>query len=158
MASGNMDMKDLVLSTLSYLEKSAEDESGENTPKKQPLPKKQTYTITEKKPEEKSKPAPQAKAQENTQQESTKNEPKIAPAINTEKIENEESPQEDTLKFLTSLRERILVLFEGIQSPNNRNIEAKIDLILNFLEFQLSVIDNKIEKLTKEEYDAKRYS
>lgn len=35
-------------------------------------------------------------------------------------------------KFLNALQERILVLFEGLQSPNNRNIENKVDMILNF--------------------------
>lgn len=146
-------MKDLVLSTLSYLEKSAEDDNGQPV-QNRPVPKKQTYTITEKKPEEKP-----IKPQEEKQTESQQEPPELSPPVNLEAPEeDEENLQEDTLKFLTSLRERILVLFEGIQSPNNRNIEAKIDLILNFLEFQLSVIDNKIEKLTKEEYDAKRYS
>ena len=48
-------------------------------------------------------------------------------------------------KFLTDLRERILVLFEGFQSPNNNNIEAKVDLTLNFLEHLLAQIDKKIE-------------
>ena len=46
-------------------------------------------------------------------------------------------------KFLDSLQERILVLFEGLQSPNNRNIETKVDMILNFLEFTLAIIDEK---------------
>ncbi len=46
-------------------------------------------------------------------------------------------------RFLESLQERILVLFEGLQSPNNRNIETKVDMILNFLEFTLAIIDEK---------------
>lgn len=46
-------------------------------------------------------------------------------------------------RFLNSLQERILVLFEGLQSPNNRNIENKVDMILNFLEFTLAIIDEK---------------
>ncbi|TLD87275.1 hypothetical protein [Helicobacter sp. MIT 05-5294] len=46
-------------------------------------------------------------------------------------------------KFLNALQERILVLFEGLQSPNNRNIETKVDMILNFLEFTLAIIDEK---------------
>lgn len=46
-------------------------------------------------------------------------------------------------KFLNNLQERILVLFEGLQSPNNRNIEEKVDMILNFLEFTLAIIDEK---------------
>ncbi|MDD6054958.1 MAG: hypothetical protein SOW25_02270 [Helicobacter sp.] len=46
-------------------------------------------------------------------------------------------------KFLNALQERILVLFEGMQSPNNRNIENKVDMILNFLEYTLAIIDEK---------------
>ena len=46
-------------------------------------------------------------------------------------------------RFLNALQERIFVLFEGLQSPNNRNIETKVDMILNFLEFTLAIIDEK---------------
>ena len=46
-------------------------------------------------------------------------------------------------RFLNALQERILVLFEGLQSPNNRDIETKVDMILNFLEFTLAIIDEK---------------
>lgn len=49
-------------------------------------------------------------------------------------------------KFLDSLQERILVLFEGMQSPSNRDIEKKVDMILNFLEFVLAIIDEKKSK------------
>lgn len=49
----------------------------------------------------------------------------------------------DEEKFLNALQERILVLFEGLQSPNNRNIENIVDIILNFLEFTLAIIDEK---------------
>ena len=46
-------------------------------------------------------------------------------------------------RFLNALQERILVLFEGLQSPNNRNIETKVDMILNVLEYTLAIIDEK---------------
>ncbi|MBX7491046.1 CiaD-like domain-containing protein [Helicobacter turcicus] len=49
-------------------------------------------------------------------------------------------------KFLNALQERILVLFEGLQSPNNRNIESKVDMVLNFLEYTLAIIDEKKNK------------
>lgn len=56
---------------------------------------------------------------------------------------------EDDKHFCESMRERILVLFEGFQSPNNKNIEAKVDLTLNFLEYLLAVIDERLESLEK---------
>ncbi len=52
-------------------------------------------------------------------------------------------------EFLQNLRERILVLFEGFQSPNNKRVEAKIDLTLNFLEYLLATLDERIETLKK---------
>jgi uncharacterized protein YjcR len=51
------------------------------------------------------------------------------------------------LLFLNSLRERMLVLFEGFQAPNNTALESKIDLTLNFLEYVLASIDDRIEKV-----------
>ncbi len=49
--------------------------------------------------------------------------------------------------FLENMKERIHVLFEGFQSPNNANIEAKVDLTLNFLEFLLSSIETRLNEI-----------
>ncbi len=49
--------------------------------------------------------------------------------------------------WLQSVRERLLVLFEGFQSPNNVQIEAKVDLSLNFLEYLLANIDTRIDNI-----------
>jgi hypothetical protein len=54
---------------------------------------------------------------------------------------------DDEIYFCESMRERILGLFEGFQSPNNKSIEAKVDLTLNFLEYSLAVLDERLEKL-----------
>jgi hypothetical protein len=64
--------------------------------------------------------------------------------------ENEHNIEDET-KFLDNVRERLLVLFEGFQSPNNVKIEAKVDLTLNFLEYLLATIDSRIEKITPKE-------
>jgi len=61
----------------------------------------------------------------------------------------EELSLESELMYLNSIKERLLVLFEGFQAPNNKNIEAKIDMTLNFLEYTLATIDTRIEKLEK---------
>ncbi|WP_457745675.1 CiaD-like domain-containing protein [Sulfurimonas sp.] len=60
-----------------------------------------------------------------------------------------EKVESDELYFLNSIRERLLVLFEGFQAPNNANIEAKVDMTLNFLEYTLATIDARVEKLEK---------
>ncbi len=68
--------------------------------------------------------------------------PKQEESVNPSNIESE-------LVYLNSIRERLLVLFEGFQAPNNVNIEAKIDMTLNFLEYTLATIDARVEKLEK---------
>jgi hypothetical protein len=57
-------------------------------------------------------------------------------------LENETVKIDET--FLLNLREKLLVLFDGLQSPNIDNLEKKLDLTINFLEFALSQIDNKL--------------
>jgi CiaD-like protein len=64
------------------------------------------------------------------------------------KEENSSSVDGEIL-FLNSLKERLLVLFEGFQAPNNTNIEAKVDMTLNFLEYALATIDLRAEELEK---------
>jgi hypothetical protein len=70
---------------------------------------------------------------------------KIAPK-KEESIEISESE----LMYLNSIRERLLVLFEGFQAPNNIDIEAKVDLTLNFLEYILATIDSRLQSLQGE--------
>ncbi|MCW8839009.1 MAG: hypothetical protein OQJ77_03650 [Thiovulaceae bacterium] len=62
------------------------------------------------------------------------------------KVDVEDSAM-DERAYLMSMRERLLVLFEGFQAPNNTNIEAKIDLTLNYLEYVLASIDTRLETL-----------
>jgi len=67
------------------------------------------------------------------------------PKITEDKVDS----IDDELYFLASIRERLLVLFEGFQAPNNKEIEAKIDMTLNFLEYTLATIDKRVERLQK---------
>jgi len=67
--------------------------------------------------------------------ESTKHTPISSSHVNSEAL------------YLSSIRERLLVLFEGFQAPNNKDIEAKVDMTLNFLEYVLATIDSRLEKI-----------
>ncbi|WP_456470503.1 CiaD-like domain-containing protein [Caminibacter sp.] len=49
-------------------------------------------------------------------------------------------------EFLRHIKERILVLFDGLQSPNTQNIDVKLDVTLNFLEYLLAKIDEKLSQ------------
>jgi hypothetical protein len=82
--------------------------------------------------------APKAKIES-----STKIEQKIEVEVQEEPVMSNE------MMFLTSMRERLLVLFEGFQAPNNTNIEAKVDMTLNFLEYILVSIDSRVEELER---------
>jgi hypothetical protein len=55
--------------------------------------------------------------------------------------------RDDEARMLEGIRERLLVLFEGFQSPNNKQIEAKVDLTLNFFEYLLATIDNRLDTI-----------
>ena len=69
--------------------------------------------------------------------------------IQESKSEETISSHESEMMYLNSIRERLLVLFEGFQAPNNTNIEAKVDMTLNFLEYVLATIDSRVEVLEK---------
>ncbi len=72
--------------------------------------------------------------------------PQPKPAAVAEPSE-EPAFREDETRWLEGIRERLLVLFEGFQSPNNVQIEAKVDLTLNFLEYLLATIDSRLDHL-----------
>jgi formate-dependent nitrite reductase cytochrome c552 subunit len=91
---------------------------------------------------------PQKKPQENKQVQKDQFTPKVEKIVVHEE-ESQNSSIESELIYLNSIRERLLVLFEGFQAPNNTNIEAKIDMTLNFLEYTLATIDARVEKLEK---------
>ncbi len=62
-------------------------------------------------------------------------------------IETPSVVRDDEARMLEGIRERLLVLFEGFQSPNNVQIEAKVDLTLNFLEYLLATIDHRLDTI-----------
>lgn len=52
-------------------------------------------------------------------------------------------------EFLELLQERLLVLFEGLNAPQNKNIESRLNITINFLEYQLSVLQRRLEDLKR---------
>ncbi|MDD2448890.1 MAG: hypothetical protein PHS42_07265 [Sulfurimonas sp.] len=130
-----MELKDVILSTL------AEMEDNETTKKvlnssievkkvqNKDIPKRHTLSASSMIKEEKEVEKAYEEIEENEDDDSSS-------------IESEES-------FLNSLKERMLVLFEGFQAPNNTSIDAKVDMTLNFLEYVLANIDLRKEELKK---------
>lgn len=77
-------------------------------------------------------------------------EEKVPTELSFETVLTQEMPNvgsDDEVRMLEGIRERLLVLFEGFQSPNNVNIEAKVDLTLNFFEYLLATIDNRLDTI-----------
>ena len=66
--------------------------------------------------------------------------------IEQDKIVEEitEKKKECDKEFLEHLKERLLILFDGLQSPNTENLDIKLDVTLNFLEYLLAKIDEKL--------------
>ena len=63
-----------------------------------------------------------------------------------EEIVDKKNSNECDREFLEHLKERVLILFDGLQSPNTENLEIKLDVTLNFLEYLLAKIDEKLSK------------
>lgn len=117
-----MELKDVILSTLAEIEEIAV--SGEAA--EQQLEESALTPIEE-------QPV-------HTIAKETVDEESFEPALNV---------RDDEARMLEGIRERLLVLFEGFQSPNNVQLEAKVDLTLNFFEYLLATIDNRLETIKK---------
>ena len=70
--------------------------------------------------------------------------------INDENIDENRSNEKIDTQFLYKLRNKFLVLFEGLQSPNIVDVEKKLDLTINFLEYTLAMIDKKIDETKRD--------
>ena len=132
-----MELKDMILSTLKELDEVVQKEE------KQPLqPPKKRVESEDVREEEIQAPIAEPLMQ-------MANEIDALEAYVASKEEVVEEDDDIHELFYRNLRERILVLFEGFQSPNNKNIEAKIDLTLNFLEYLLATVDEQLEKMER---------
>ena len=79
--------------------------------------------------------------EDGTEQEQAFPTKQTAPAPKEQKIIVQIDP-----RFLELLREKTLVLFEGLQSSQTKDLSAKLDLVINYLEYQLSLIDEALQK------------
>ncbi|MBU0721750.1 hypothetical protein KJ877_10435 [bacterium] len=122
-----MELKDVILSTLAEMEENISDKVP---PSSKDYEVKEISSVQTKTQNEDFFPSDDSEAKN------------ILQELQSSNTDNE-------MMFLNSIRERLLVLFEGFQAPNNANIEAKVDLTLNFLEYVLATIDSRVEKLEK---------
>ena len=133
-----MDLKEMVLSALSDMEKNA----GEITAKNAESAKNgeaETGEITAKVTQTSAKIVENAKKAEIVQVDTPAQAQSHSQAL----------PISGELAFLGDIRERLLVLFEGFLTPNNQHIDAKLDLTLNFLEYLLAAVEDRVDLLKK---------
>ncbi|GAA7312026.1 hypothetical protein ID0603_05720 [Helicobacter pylori] len=52
--------------------------------------------------------------------------------------------------FLKNLLERTLVLFKGMQALEEKEAMKRLDLVAHFLQYQLSVLEKRLESLERE--------
>lgn len=129
-----MELKELILSTLDELD----EKIAEDTRKAELLLKEQ-----------------EARIEEEIRAAVAANEAQIAEQIQTQEVEKEAvkeempcdaSKSEDERIFLEHSKERLLVLFEGLQASEMKSLEAKLDITLNFLEYHLATIEQRLDE------------
>lgn len=67
-------------------------------------------------------------------------------ADSIDNIHNNVDSTMDFMDILVALRDRALVLFEGLKQNKEGNIEVKLNMVLSYLEYQLCLIEDKINK------------
>lgn len=167
-----MDIKDLVLSSLEEIEGFEDDEEVTKESKdvefkkesdtQEPLSKEKMQKsikervreFNEEINENKIESEPQDIENQNietlkakvTKEESSTQE-KIEPSLEkeSEKVKILLKDIKKNREFLIDLRERLLVLFEGFNSKEIKNVEDKVDLTQNFLQYLLAKIDDKLD-------------
>ncbi|ANV98738.1 hypothetical protein BBW65_02405 [Helicobacter enhydrae] len=53
----------------------------------------------------------------------------------------------DEREFLLAKREKLLVLFEGLLSPQTQSMEKKFELVVRYLQYLLSEIDKRLQEI-----------
>ncbi|WRG19116.1 hypothetical protein FOG22_06635 [Helicobacter pylori] len=151
-----MELKNIISETLNEIEKMAKTidnnfDAVQKTPSffKMP-PYLQNAKNAETPPISNTEPKNAAKIE--TQEKITE-EKEEAKEIITEEIAQENPTQvliPNERVFLKNLLERTLVLLKGIQALEEKEAMKRLDLVAHFLQYQLSVLEKRLESLERE--------
>ncbi|PUD47446.1 hypothetical protein C2R73_04070 [Helicobacter pylori] len=158
--AGRMELKNIISETLSEIEKMAKTiDDGFNTAQKTPSffktpPNLQNAKNAETPPMSNTEPKNAAKieTQEKITEENTEEKEEM-PEIIIEEITQENPAQvliSNERVFLKSLLERTLVLLKGMQALEEKDALKRLDLVARFLQYQLSVLEKRLESLERE--------
>ncbi|GAA9318733.1 hypothetical protein TH0351_07870 [Helicobacter pylori] len=156
-----MELKNIISETLNEIEKMAKTiDNNFDTVQKTPSffktpPCLQNAKNAETPPMSNTEPKNAAKieTQEKITEENTEEKEEETPEIITEEIAQEnpaQAPIPNERVFLKNLLERTLVLFKGMQALEEKEAMKRLDLVARFLQYQLSVLEKRLESLERE--------
>ncbi|WQS48924.1 hypothetical protein KVD75_00815 [Helicobacter pylori] len=153
-----MELKNIISETLNEIEKMAKTiDNGFDVVQKTPSffktpPYLQNTPNPQNTPLE-PKNAAKIETQEKITEENTEEKEEEAKGITIEEITPKnptQAPISNERVFLKSLLERTLVLFQGMQALEEKEALKRLDLVARFLQYQLSVLEKRLESLERE--------
>ncbi len=154
--AGRMELKNIISETLNEIEKMAKTiDNGFNTAQKTPSFFK-TLPHLQNTPNPKNANAPlepKNAAKIETQEKITEEKEEESKEIIIKEI-TQENPTQVLIPneriFLKGLLERTLVLFKGMQALEEKEALKRLDLVVRFLQYQLSALEKRLESLERE--------
>ncbi|MFP6212825.1 CiaD-like domain-containing protein [Helicobacter pylori] len=155
-----MELKNIISETLNEIEKMAKtiDDGFDAAQKTPSFFKTPPYLQNTPNPKNANTPlepknATKIETQEKITEENTE-EKEEAQEIITEEITPKNPAQvliSNERVFLKNLLERTLVLFQGMQALEEKDALKRLDLVARFLQYQLSVLEKRLESLERED-------
>ncbi|GAA8410162.1 hypothetical protein Hpkin62_00020 [Helicobacter pylori] len=155
-----MELKNIISETLNEIEKMAKTiDNGFDVAQKTPsFFKTPPYLQNTLDPQNANVPlepknAAKIETQEKITEENTEEKEEEAKGIITEEITPKnpmQAPISNERVFLKNLLERTLVLFQGMQALEEKDALKRLDLVARFLQYQLSVLEKRLESLERE--------
>ncbi|MFP6091332.1 CiaD-like domain-containing protein [Helicobacter pylori] len=159
-----MELKNIISETLNEIEKMAKTiddnfDAVQKTPsffktppnlQNTPNPKNANAPLE---PKNAAKNATKIETQEKITEENTEEKEEEVPEIIIEEIAQEtptRAPISNERVFLKGLLERTLVLFKGMQALEEKDALKRLDLVVRFLQYQLSALEKRLESLERE--------
>ncbi len=154
--AGRMELKNIISETLNEIEKMAKTIDNDfNTAQKTPsFFKTPPHLQNTPNPKNANAPLePKNAAKIETQEKITEEKEEELKEIITKEI-TQETPTQALIPnervFLKGLLERTLVLFKGMQALEEKEALKRLDLVARFLQYQLSVLEKRLESLEQE--------
>ncbi|WP_165518302.1 CiaD-like domain-containing protein [Helicobacter pylori] len=151
-----MELKNIISETLNEIEKMAKTiDNGFDVAQKTPSffktpPYLQNTPLG---PKNAAKIETQEKIAEENTEENTEEKEEEAKGITIEEITPKtptQAPISSERVFLKNLLERTLVLLKGMQALEEKEALERLDLVAHFLQYQLSVLEKRLESLERE--------